>query len=81
MFAGIIKNTGKIHRVYKRKNNCIIEILSKMKFVNNEIGSSISCSGVCLTLDNLNKKKSIFYVSKETLKRSTFKKTKSSHRT
>ena len=75
MFAGIIKNTGKIHRVYKRKNNCIIEILSKMKFVNNEIGSSISCSGVCLTLDNLNKKKSIFYVSKETLKRSTFKKT------
>ena len=43
MFNGIIKNTGKINRIFKKKNNCVIEILSKMKFSKNEIGSSISC--------------------------------------
>ena len=50
MFTGIIKHTGKISKIYIKNNNCIIEILSKIKFSKSEIGSSISCSGVCLTL-------------------------------
>ena len=29
MFSGIIKHTGKIHRIYKNNNNCIIEIFFK----------------------------------------------------
>jgi len=53
MFNGIIKHTGKISKIYKNNNNCIIEILSKIKFSKNEIGSSISCSGACLTLENI----------------------------
>ena len=73
MFNGIIKNTGKINRIFKKKNNCVIEILSKMKFSKNEIGSSISCSGVCLTVENLKKNLVEFYVSKETLNRTVFK--------
>ena len=55
MFNGIIKNTGKINKILKKNNNCTIEILSKMKFNKNEIGSSISCSGTCLTLDSYKK--------------------------
>ena len=55
MFNGIIKNTGKIYKVYKKNNNCSIEILSKMKFSKNEIGTSSSCSGTCLTLEKSNK--------------------------
>ena len=47
MFNGIIKNTGKVSKVYKKKNNSYLEIFTKMKFTKNEIGSSVSCSGAC----------------------------------
>ena len=73
MFNGIIKNTGKISKIYKRNNNCAMEILSQMKFTKNEIGTSISCSGACLTLEKFNKNLVKFYVSKETLHKTTFK--------
>ena len=64
MFNGIIKNTGKISKIYKKNNNCFIEIFSKMKFIRNEIGSSISCSGACLTVEKYNKKHVIEYIFK-----------------
>ena len=73
MFTGIIKNTGKISKIYKNSNNCIIQILSKIKFSKSEIGSSISCSGTCLTLEKYKKNLSKFYISKETLNRTNFK--------
>ena len=72
MFNGIIKETGRINRIFKKNNNCVIEIQSKMKFSRNEIGSSISCSGACLTLEKYKKKISKFYISKETLNKTTF---------
>ena len=62
MFSGIITHTGKINKINKKKNNCFIEIKSSIKFKNKEIGSSISCSGVCLTLENFNKKFMKFYL-------------------
>ena len=73
MFNGIIKHTGKISKIYKNNNNCIIEILSKIKFSKNEIGSSISCSGACLTLEKYKGNLSKFYISKETLNKTNFK--------
>ena len=73
MFNGIIKHTGKISKIYKNNNNCIIEILSKIKFSKSEIGSSISCSGTCLTLEKYKRNLSKFYISKETLNRTNFK--------
>ena len=76
MFNGIIKNTGKISKIYKKENNCFIEIFSKMKFTKNEIGSSISCSGACLTVEKSNKNHVKFYVSKETLNKTIFKSSK-----
>ena len=76
MFSGIIRNTGKISEISKKNNNCLIEILSKMKFTKNEIGSSISCSGVCLTLEKYNRNLVKFFVSKETLNKTTFKSSK-----
>ena len=76
MFNGIIKNTGKISKIYKKNNNCFIEIFSKMKFAKSEIGSSISCSGACLTVEKCNKNHVKFYVSKETLNKTIFKSSK-----
>lgn len=73
MFSGIIKHTGKINRIYKNNNNCVIEILSKIKFSKSEIGSSISCSGTCLTIEKYKGNISRFYISKETLRRTNFK--------
>tara|TARA_B100001250_G_C19769396_1_gene776363 strand:+ start:1117 stop:1710 length:594 start_codon:yes stop_codon:yes gene_type:complete len=72
MFSGIITHTGKIKKIMKTKNNCIIQIKSKLKFTKEEIGSSISCSGACLTLEKYNKNLSSFYLSSETLKRTIF---------
>jgi len=76
MFNGIITHTGTIKKISKRKNNCLLEIRSKIKFSKNEIGSSISCSGACLTLEKYSKNLSRFYLSNETLKRTIFKSSK-----
>ena len=76
MFNGIIKYTGKIKKIYKKKNNCIVEILTKIKFMNSEIGSSVCCSGACLTLDSFKQNIIKFYVSKETLSKTIFKSAK-----
>ena len=73
MFTGIIKHTGKINKINKKNNNCAIEVISKIKFSKLEIGSSISCSGTCLTLEKYKKNLSKFYISKETLDRTNFK--------
>ena len=76
MFNGIIKNTGKVSKIYKKNDNCYIEIYTKMKFTKSEIGSSISCSGVCLTIEKYNRNFVKFYVSKETLNKTIFKSSK-----
>ena len=73
MFNGIIKHTGKISKIYKNNNNCSIEILSKIKFSKSEIGSSISCSGTCLTLEKYKRNLSKYYISRETLNRTNLK--------
>ena len=44
-----------------------------MKFRRDDIGSSISCSGVCLTLESYKKNFIKFYLSKETLNKTNFK--------
>ena len=73
MFNGIIKNTGKISKIYRKNDNCYLEISTKMKFTKSEIGSSISCSGTCLTIENYSRNLVKFYVSKETLNKTIFK--------
>ena len=73
MFNGIIKNTGIINQIHKKNNNCVIEIYSKIKISKSEIGSSISCSGTCLTLEKYKDNLSRFYISKETLNKTNFK--------
>ena len=76
MFNGIIYNFGKIKKINKRKNGINIFVFSNLKISKKDIGISISCDGVCLTLININNKVSEFYLSNETIKRSKFSKTK-----
>ena len=76
MFNGIIYSTGKIKSIFRNKKSLLIGIRSNFNFKKNEIGSSVSCNGVCLTLTKIQKDIIYFYVSNETIDRSNFKKTK-----
>ena len=73
MFNGIIHNTGKVRTIRKFKNSILLDIESNLYLKKKDIGSSISCNGVCLTLTKILGKRIFFYVSSETIKRSTFK--------
>ena len=73
MFNGIIFNTGKIYSITKTRNSLFLGIKSKLKFNLKEIGSSVCCDGVCLTLVKIKKNIIYFYISNETLIRSNFK--------
>ena len=73
MFNGIIYNQGTIKSKVKYKNSLYLEIKTKLKFNQKDIGSSVSCNGVCLTLTKILKKSIFFYLSRETLDKTTFK--------
>jgi len=73
MFNGIIYNTGKIEIIKKNRNSIFLGIKSNLRLFNKDLGSSISCNGVCLTLTKIKKGLIFFYISKETIKRSNFK--------
>ena len=53
MFTGIIKKTGLIKKILFEKNGLSIGIKSNLKLINKDIGSSINCSGACLTLEKI----------------------------
>lgn len=72
MFNGIIFHKGKIKSIKRQDKSILVGIESNLKIKKNEIGSSISCNGVCLTLVRVDKKIIFFYISIETIKRSNF---------
>ena len=80
MFNGIVYNQGLIKSLRKSpryvKGSLVIEIRSNINFKKEDIGESVCCDGVCLTLIRIKKKSFLFYLSKETLKRSNIKNTK-----
>ena len=73
MFNGIVFNTGVINEIKTNKNSKLIGIKTNLKLKKKDLGSSIACDGVCLTLSNIKKNVIFFYLSKETIKRSSFK--------
>ena len=73
MFNGIIFNQGTITKIEKRPKGINIFIKSDLKLLKKDIGVSVSCDGVCLTLITILGKIMEFYLSYETIKRSKFK--------
>ena len=73
MFNGIIFYTGVVKSIKKEKKSFLVSIKCNLKVTNKDIGSSICCDGVCLTLSKIKSGLIFFYISVETLKRSTFK--------
>ena len=73
MFNGIIFNKGKVVKIQKRKKGLNLFLKSKIKLSSKNIGISVSCDGVCLTLISYKKNILEFYLSNETLKKSKFR--------
>tara|TARA_X000001036_G_scaffold52167_1_gene41609 strand:- start:505 stop:1098 length:594 start_codon:yes stop_codon:yes gene_type:complete len=73
MFNGIIFNQGVIKKINKRPRGINIFISSDLKLTKKDIGVSVACDGVCLTLITVKKKLMEFYLSDETIQKSKFK--------
>jgi len=73
MFNGIIFNQGVVKNIEKRPKGINIFIKSNLKLSKKDIGVSVSCDGVCLTLITITSKVMEFYLSDETVQRSKFK--------
>ncbi len=77
MFNGIIYNQGIVINTFRNpryiSGSLVIEIKSNIKFNKSDIGESVCCDGVCLTLIRIKKNSFLFYLSKETLNKSNFK--------
>ena len=72
MFNGIIYYRGLITKIIKRPKGIDIFIKSNLKLTKKDIGISVACDGVCLTLITIKNKILEFYLSNETLLRSNF---------
>ena len=73
MFNGIIFNQGVITKIKKRPKGINIFVKTDLKLIKKDIGVSVSCDGVCLTLITISGKIMEFYLSDETIQRSKFK--------
>ena len=73
MFNGIIYNQGTVKRIIKRPKGINIFVKSNLKVSSKDMGMSVACDGVCLTLISYKLKIMEFYLSNETLIRSKFK--------
>ena len=73
MFNGIIFNKGIVKKILKRPKGINIFIQSSIKLNKKDIGVSIACDGVCLTLITIKNNIMEFYLSNETIERSKFK--------
>ena len=73
MFNGIIYNQGIISKIIKRPKGLNIFVKSNLRLSSKDIGLSVACDGVCLTLISYSNKNMEFYLSNETIKRSKFK--------
>ena len=73
MFNGIIFNKGTLVKTFERPKGINIFIKSDLKLYSKDIGVSVACDGVCLTLISIKNRIMEFYLSNETILRSKFK--------
>ena len=56
MFNGIIFNKGHVCKIQKRNKGINLFLKSKIKLSTKDLGLSVCCDGVCLTLVSYKKK-------------------------
>ncbi len=70
MFTGIVEEIGRIEAVQKGSQSSILKIAAQRVLEGSQIGDSIACNGVCLTITNMSEKNYECDVMAETLRRS-----------
>ena len=73
MFNGIIYNLGTVIKILKRSKGSNIFVKCNLKINKKDLGLSVACDGVCLTLISYKNNIMEFYLSKETISRSKFR--------
>ena len=73
MFNGIIYNQGVVTKIIKRPKGLNIFVKSNFKLSKKDMGLSLACEGVSLTLISYKSGVMEFYLPKETINRSNFK--------
>ena len=68
MFNGIIYNTGRVNSLKKNNDSIYVGIKTNLSFKKKDVGSSICCDGVCLTITKILKKEIFFKNNKPKLK-------------
>ena len=64
---------GIVKKIIPSKKEIRIGVKSSLKLTNKDLGSSINCSGVCLTLEKIHKGLYYFHLTRETLRVTNFK--------
>ena len=79
MFTGIVSHIGKVNKISRPDDwELLVEVLNADNLTNNfdinsiQIGASISCSGICLTLKKISNNTLFFDVSDETREKTNF---------
>lgn len=71
MFSGIIEKTGKVDRIDRRNDSCVL--LVETGFRDLVLGESVALNGVCLTVAEFGTPgQAVFFVSPETMERTSF---------
>lgn len=71
MFTGLVKDTGEIRRI-EGTTELMVEILPRAKHFPLEMGASIACNGICLTVTDITKDRAfVASLSAETLRLTT----------
>ena len=73
MFNGIIYNSGIVKKISRKKNSSEVILKTSLSLKKSDLGSSLCCNGVCLTITKVKKNLVSFYLSKETLDKTNFK--------
>ena len=63
MFNGIIFNKGILKKIIKRPKGINIFLKTDLKLKKKDLGISVACDGVCLTLVSVSKNLLEFYLS------------------
>ena len=71
MFTGLVQDIGTIRSINGNSESKRIEVEVSDRFTQGQIGASICCSGVCLSVVEKTKDSLFFDVSAETLNRTT----------
>ena len=70
MFTGLIETVGTISKITRQGNYYVLDVTSILNENNLQMGESIACDGVCLTVTSFKKNSFTVQVSQESLEKS-----------